>query len=124
MCRSSPSPTLAAVAREGGVALELETLSEGVAVVRVDGELDLATAPELEKMLEGVDLGERLVIDLSPCTFLDSSAVRVLITTITDADKRGGAVALVAPDPGVARVLEIASVDRLTTVHETLDAAL
>ena len=56
----------------------------------VDGELDLATVPELEKLLADVDLGERLVIDLSPCTFLDSSAVRVLITTIRDAGERGG----------------------------------
>jgi anti-sigma B factor antagonist len=104
--------------------LGFETLSEGGAVVHVDGELDLATAPELEKLLADVNLGERLVIDLSPCTFLDSSAVRVLITTIRDADERGGAVTLVAPDPGVARVLEIASVDTMTTVHPTLDAAL
>ena len=102
----------------------LETLPEGGAIVRVEGELDLATAPELENLLAGVNLGERLVIDLSPCTFLDSSAVRVLIMTIKDADERGGAVALVAPDPGVARVHEIASVDKMTTVHPTLDAAL
>ena len=112
------------MAREGALELGLETLSEGGAVVHVDGELDLATAPELEKLLAGIDLGERLVIDLSPCTFLDSSAVRVLITTIRDAGERGGAVTLVAPDPGVARVLEIASVDTMTTVHPTLDAAL
>jgi anti-sigma B factor antagonist len=112
------------VAREGGVDLRLETLSEGRAVVHVDGELDLATVPELEKLLADLDLGERLVIDLSPCTFLDSSAIRVLVTTIRDADERGGTVTLVAPDPGVARVLEIASVDLMTTVHPTLDAAL
>jgi anti-anti-sigma factor len=112
------------VAREGGVELGLETLSEGGAVVHVDGELDLATVPELERMLAGLDLGERLVIDLSPCTFLDSSAIRVLINAIKDADERGGTVTLVAPDPGVARVLEIASVDSMTTVHPTLDAAL
>ena len=102
----------------------LETLSEGGAVVHVDGELDLATVPELERLLANVDLGGRLVIDLTPCTFLDSSAVRVLIMTIRDAGERGGEVTLVAPDPGVARVLEIASVDSMTTVHPTLDAAL
>jgi anti-sigma B factor antagonist len=112
------------VGRQGELELGLETLSEGGTVVHVDGELDLATAPELEKLLAGMDLGERLVIDLSPCTFLDSSAVRVLITTIKDAEKHGGEVTLVAPDPGVARVLEISSVDSMTTVHPTLDAAL
>jgi anti-sigma B factor antagonist len=104
--------------------LTLEALPEGGAVLRVAGELDLATTPELEAVLENVDLGERLVVDLSPCTFLDSSALRVLIGTITDARERGGSVSLVAPEPGIARVLEIASVDTMAAVHPTLDAAL
>jgi anti-sigma B factor antagonist len=104
--------------------LTLEALPEGGSVLRVEGELDLATTPELEEMLEGVDLGERLVVDLSACTFLDSSALRVLIGAITEARERGGSVSLVAPEPGIARVLEIASVDTMAVVHPTLDAAL
>jgi anti-sigma B factor antagonist len=104
--------------------LTLEELPEGGAVLRVEGELDLATTPDLEELLEGVDLGERLVIDLSECSFLDSSALRVLISTITQARNRGGTVSLVASEPRIARVLEIASVDSMAVVHPTLDAAL
>jgi anti-sigma B factor antagonist len=112
------------VTRDVTFELTLEALPEGGAVLRVEGELDLATTPELEKVLGGVDLGERLVVDLSACTFLDSSALRVLIATITEARERGGSVSLVAPEPGIARVLEIASVDTMAAVHPTLDAAL
>jgi anti-sigma B factor antagonist len=112
------------VTSDGTFELTLEALPEGGAVLSVEGELDLATTPELEGVLDGVDLGERLVVDLSACTFLDSSALRVLIAAITEARARGGSVSLVAPQPGIVRVLEIASVDTMASVHPTLDAAL
>jgi anti-sigma B factor antagonist len=112
------------VTSEGSFELRLDDLPEGGSVVRVDGELDLATAPDLEELLARVDLGERLVVDLSLCTVLDSSALRILISTITQARERGGEVSLVAPEPGIARVLEIASVNTMADVHPTLDAAI
>ena len=92
-------------------------------VVRVDGDLDMATSPELEEALEGADASKRIVIDLSGCTFLDSSAVRVLIALARTAQSAGGDIALVTRDPGILRVLEIASVDMLLPVHETVELA-
>ena len=101
-----------------------EGLPEGGTVVRVDGELDMATTPEFEEVVDDVGAGSRLVIDLSKCTFLDSSAVRVLVSVARDAEETGGTVAVVAADPGILRVLEIAAVDRMLPVHATLDSAI
>ncbi len=92
-------------------------------VVRVHGDLDMATAPGLEEALEGADVSKRIVIDLSGCTFLDSSAVRALVATARAAEPAGGDVALVTRDPGILRVLEIASLDMLLPVHETVELA-
>lgn len=83
----------------------------------------MATCPELTDALAGVDLGKRTVVDLSECTFLDSSAVRALVASARDAASAGGEVVLVTQDPGVLRVLEIASVDTMLAVHETVEAA-
>jgi len=102
----------------------LETHPGGTSVVRVDGELDMATTPELENVVQGLEPGGKLVIDLTSCTFLDSSAVRLLVATVRASDEAGGAVALVAGDPGILRVLEIAAVDTILPVHKTLDSAL
>jgi anti-sigma B factor antagonist len=102
----------------------LETRPEGTWVVHVAGELDMATTPELEEVVEGLDLGRKVVIDLSDCGFLDSSAVRVLVGTARAAEAAGGTVAIVADDPGIRRVLEIAAVDKMLPVHERLDSAL
>ncbi|MGZ8634898.1 MAG: STAS domain-containing protein, partial [Solirubrobacteraceae bacterium] len=50
---------------------------DGCAVVVIRGELDLATAPELEGALtERLDAGEDVVVDLRELAFLDSTGLR------------------------------------------------
>jgi anti-sigma B factor antagonist len=111
------------VARAGELEVTLET-RPGTAVVRVNGELDMATTPELEEVVSSVDLGGKLIIDLTECGFLDSSAVRVLVSAARASDETGGTIAVVASDPGILRVLEIAAVDTMLPVHDTVDSAL
>jgi anti-sigma B factor antagonist len=112
------------VARAGDLDITVEALAQGGSVVRVDGELDLATKQHLEEAVERADPSGRLVIDLTACTFLDSSAVRVLMSTARSAQAAGGNLSLVASDPGLLRVLEIAAVDTVLSVHATLDEAV
>lgn len=110
--------------RTGDLDITVEELAQGGSVVRVDGELDLATKEHLEDAVERADASGRLVIDLTACTFLDSSAVRLLMSTARSAKDAGGTVSLVASDPGILRILEIAAVDTVLPVHPTLDRAL
>jgi len=94
-------------------------------VVHVSGELDLATVPRLEEALSAAPNGTRVVIDLSTCTFLDSSGVRVLASAARAAEAVGGRTELVVTeDSGIARVLEITSMGTLARIHPSLDAAL
>jgi anti-sigma B factor antagonist len=90
----------------------------------VTGELDLATAPRLEQALEPVDAAQRLVLDLAGCTFVDSSAIRVLAARAQAASQAGGGVAVVVTESGVRRALEIAAIDTVLDLHESRDAAL
>lgn len=112
------------MARAGDADVTRETVLDGVVVVRVEGELDMATCAPFEDAIGGIDSGQRLVIDLTECTFLDSSAVRVLVTTIRAAQVAEGTVSLVATDPGILRVLEIAGVDTMLSVHPSVDDAI
>jgi anti-anti-sigma factor len=122
---SVPSPTLAPVVRPGDLEVTVEPSSDGVAtVVRIEGDLDVATCSELEAALESADVRKRVVVDLSRCTFLDSSAVRALVHAARSAGTAGGTVALVTQDPGILRVLAIARVDSMLPVHETVESAL
>jgi anti-anti-sigma factor len=95
-----------------------------VVVVRVFGELDMATCPRVEDAISSAPSTARVVIDLTSCTFVDSSGVRVLVAAQRDVTAEGGRVELVATEPGILRVLEITSVDTVITVHSTLETAL
>jgi anti-sigma B factor antagonist len=112
------------VTRAGEVDITVEPLSQGGSVVRVAGELDLATNERLEAAVEGAGPADPLVIDLTGCTFLDSSAVRVLMSTARSAQAAGGNLSLVVSDPGLLRLLEIAAVDTVIPVHATIADAL
>ena len=112
------------MARPGDVEVHVEASPEGGAtIVRVEGELDLATCPELETALEDADLAGRVVVDLSGCTFLDSSALRVLVRRARAAEVSGGSTALVTTDPGILRVLDITTTHTMLRVHDTIESA-
>lgn len=58
----------------------LKAGERGRAVVRVAGELDIASAPQLDEALHRAGLRARLtVLDLRELTFMDSSGVRVIV---------------------------------------------
>ena len=108
----------------GDFDVQLVPVRDRAYVVRVVGDLDMATAPTLEAQIASVGSASRLVIDLTQCTFLDSAAVRLLTTLARESDIAGTPLALVASDPGILRVLEITAVDDILPVHSTVDEAL
>lgn len=94
------------------------TLDES-AVLRVVGELDLTTAPTFEEALMSTGSDSDLIVDLSACTFLDSSGLKV----IAAAANRHPRVSIVATDPTILRVLEITALDTMVPVHASLEDA-
>jgi anti-sigma B factor antagonist len=78
----------------------------GVRVIRLRGELDLATAGKLAEGLSNLE-GSVVVIDLSRLTFIDSSGISVLVKEYN----RRGELSLFNPRPNVARVLRIAGLE-------------
>lgn len=75
-------------------------------VLRLAGELDLATAPDVLAAVEAAagDDGSRLVLDMSGVSFIDSTGVRTLLEANRVA---GNDLTLLAPSPAVTRVLEL-----------------
>jgi anti-sigma B factor antagonist len=89
-------------------------------VVRVEGDLDLASADAFEDAMSTVAFAVHVVIDLGSCTFLDSAGMRVIAATARSAPR----VSVVVTDPSVLRVLEITGVDTMVSVHASLDDVL
>jgi anti-sigma B factor antagonist len=88
------------------------TLRDGgldAAWVRVTGELDIATAPQLAQMLgRAEERCQRVVLDLRQVAFMDSSGVRVILDANLRANAAGRRLVLVRGPSHVDRVLDLA----------------
>lgn len=95
-------------------------------VVAVRGEIDLFTAPELKAALgEAIEAGRtRIVVDLSDTTFLDSTALGVLIGTVKRLRSRDGRLTIVNTDASIAKTFEITGLDQIFTIRTTRGDAL
>ncbi|QGG95585.1 STAS domain-containing protein [Actinomarinicola tropica] len=89
----------------------------GRPVVRVRGEIDVATAERFrEAIAESLERDARLVIDMSDTSFMDSTGLSALIRAYHDTGRVKEAVQLRAVRPPVLRTLEISGISDLVTV--------
>jgi len=97
-------------------AWRIEVIREpGHTALRVTGDLDLETAPQVLAAIEPHLAGgtEPLVLDLSRLTFIDSSGLSALIRVHQRTTDAGRGLAIVPPTPPVAKVLEITGLDEV-----------
>jgi anti-sigma B factor antagonist len=108
-----------------GFGISQSDLDRRTSVISVEGELDLSTAPRLKWMLtDSLEAGHSLlVVDLSLATFMDSTALGVLVGVRRrlDDDAR---VAIVCMRPNVLKIFEFAGLDGAFAIFPTLDEAL
>jgi anti-sigma B factor antagonist len=105
---------------------ELTRHAGDIAVVTLEGEIDLYTAPEFrEVLLRGIDEGaRRVIVDLSSVTFVDSTALGVLVGGGKRLRLHDGALLIVCGLDGIRRILEVAGLAGVFAVHGTLEEAL
>ena len=102
---------------------EAEHIAGQAAVITVRGELDMYTAPSLEKVLREVAswrVGNRLVVDLTECGFMDSTALGILLA----ARKRAHVPLNIAAHVGALRVLTVSGLQSVFSIHKTREEAL
>ena len=90
-------------------------------VVRLEGEVDLENSPKArEVLLEAVGGDRAVLVDLSGVTYIDSSGVASLVEAFQVAKRKSIAFALVSVNPAALRVLQLARLDKVFTIHESL----
>src|SRR3954453_7566172 len=107
-------------------ALTEESLDPDRHVVAVRGEIDLFTAPELkQKLTDAIEGGKsRIVVDLTDTTFLDSTALGVLIGAVKRLRSRDGALVIVNVDQNIAKTFEITGLDQIFSILGTREEAI
>jgi anti-sigma B factor antagonist len=95
-------------------------------VIKLQGEVDLYAAPELKDHVNrAIESGKtKLILDLSEATFIDSTTLGILVSGMKRLRPRGGMLAVLCPDPTMARIFDITGLNRMFSVHDSLDAAL
>lgn len=115
-------------ARSGGRSgfeVEAPGVHPGGSVLRVTGEVDLSAAKQFQAAIEeAADGGDRLVIDLSACDFIDSTAIAVMVRAHRELSATGRKLVVCSPRDQVRRVLEITGLIAKGFVVDDVEEAL
>ena len=119
------SDTSASQASPRPFAIYKRELDEHVSVVSVEGELDLSTAPRLKWMLlDSLQAdGGRVVADLSLVSFMDSTALGVLVGVQRKLEQ-DARLAIVCTSERVLQIFEFSGIDSAFAIFATVEEAL
>ncbi len=99
-------------------AIRVASVDDGSVRVQVEGELDLATSPELEQALRReIAAGKQVVLDLADVSFIDSTGLNAVISALRRCDGSEATLTL-GPELSaqVRRVMEITGLDSVIPV--------
>ncbi|MCV7238409.1 anti-anti-sigma factor [Mycolicibacterium celeriflavum] len=97
----------------------------GIAVLKVGGDVDLATVPAFQAAITEALTQEpsALVVDLSAVDFLASAGLQALVATHESVSK-AARFAVVADGPATSRPIQLTGLDQVFSLYSTLDEAL
>jgi anti-anti-sigma factor len=82
----------------------------------VHGELDIATAPELTRLLVRLRThGHPVTLDLAEVTFIDSTGLSALLDAHFESERNGWEFSVRNPSAAVLRVVELAGMTEVLT---------
>src|SRR6266481_6837734 len=95
-------------------------------VLPLDGDIDLHVSPAVTESLNAMikKKPERIVIDLSRATYIDSAAVAALILAMQEVEAYGGKFFLSGLQETIRLIFETSRLDRVFRVFPDVDAAL
>jgi anti-sigma B factor antagonist len=97
---------------------------DGVIIVLAAGELDAFAAPDLASAFAEVGNGRRVLADLDQVSFMDSTALGLVVRAARELGESGVALRVVLPGGSARRIFEITGLDTVLPVAETRLAAL
>ena len=100
-----------------------KALHRGVDVVRMTGEVDLYTAPDLKVTIyEVLDSGANdIILDMTGLEFMDSAGLGVLVGTLKRVRSAGGSLYLVCDRDNLLKVFSLTGLDKVFSICPTLE---
>jgi anti-sigma B factor antagonist len=98
--------------------MALELTDDGGGTIRVSGEIDLASSPDLrEAVLRSVEKHDAVQVDLRDAKYMDSSGVATLVEGLKASREKGCDFSLVSPSEPVMKVLKLSRLDSLFDIQ-------
>lgn len=103
----------------GVIEVSEKPAAPGAMHLELEGELDMATAPQIAtRIARGISAGvTRAIIDLDRLSFIDSTGLGVLISSMRRLRRRGGSLTVVCSQEKILKAFRITGVDRLLTIQ-------
>jgi anti-sigma B factor antagonist len=100
-------------------------LDADTCAIAIEGDLDVASAPRLKRcLMDQVGAGrDRLALDLSRVTFMDSTALGVLVGVKRTLGE-DGIIVVAGATPAILKLFDVTGLDRRLDLFPTLDEAL
>ena len=103
----------------GALEVSVAVCSEAEASIALAGELDVAHAPYVARMLRMfADSGCDTVVDVCALRFIDAAGIATLLNARAHAEARGHGLVLVSPSASVVRMLDLTSTQDLLLVPD------
>jgi anti-sigma B factor antagonist len=108
--------------------MELDIKSErndDVCAVRLEGEIDVYTAPRLkEELVSVVESGcPNVIVDMEKVGFIDSSGLGVLVSALRRARERDGVVRIVCTRENILKIFRITGLDKVFPIYAEMSEA-
>jgi anti-anti-sigma factor len=100
----------------------IEIVSATAAVVTLGGDHDVASIEAIEDAFRVAGAGRDLLVDLTDCTFVDSTIIKLLLRTMRMLEATGARFELVidpAPSGHVARVAALMGIAEVISTHDS-----
>jgi anti-sigma B factor antagonist len=95
-------------------------------VMPLEGDIDLHVSPVVAEALDAMikKKSERIVIDLSRATYIDSAGIAVLILAMQEVEAYGGKFFLAGVQETLRSIFETSRLERVFRIFPDVDAAL
>lgn len=106
--------------------MQYDTRTAGTyTVLELRGEVDLSCSPDARKqILQCLDAGRHLLIDLAAVSYIDSSGVASLVEGYQTAKKKSLRFGLVGVSSAAMGVLQLARLDKVFPIHASVEERL
>ena len=109
----------------GTLAMRVRREPDGIAVITVTGEVDIATVAELrDRLFTLADTSRSVIVDLDQVSFIDATGLGALVGAAHRADIHGASLQVVCDRPQTWELFRLAGLDRRLRLVRTRAEAL